>query len=149
MKTNMTFSLNLSREKEVKEALDSQIKAALVACGEIAHTHAVDLCPIDTGRLINSIHYTVYKSQGGTYRYKDRGLKNGKKTPEGPKQYEYSYGAVGDEKSMYLGTNVEYAPYVEEGSKGRTPKHFIKYAIENHKEEYRQEIHRHLSGEAR
>lgn len=138
MKTNMTFSLEIDKSKEVSKALDSQIKTALEQCGLIAERYAMDACPVVTGRLRASITHAIMGSEGGTHQYKDN---NGH-------AFDYKYGSVGDEKSMYLGTNVEYAPFVEEGSRGRTARHFIKYAIENHKEEYRKIIDDRLRGKA-
>lgn len=147
-KTGITASLKVNKSDEVKKALDSQIKAALYQCGLDAQHYADLLCPRVTGRLHNSITFTIYGDQGGTYKYQDDGKDSkGNKSPEGKKQYEYEYGAVGEEKSMYIGTNVEYAPYVEEGSKGRVARHFIKNAIENHKDEYRGTIEKYLRGE--
>ena len=37
---------------------------------------------------------------------------------------------------VYIGTNVDYAPYVELGARGRDPAHFLQNAIENHMSEY-------------
>lgn len=48
---------------------------------------------------------------------------------------------VADEKAVYIGTNVEYAPYQEFGtSTGIQAHHFLKNAAGNHSEEYRQII---------
>ena len=42
-----------------------------------------------------------------------------------------------DERSATVGTNVEYAPYVEYGtSRGMPPRPFLRPAIENHMTEY-------------
>lgn len=42
-----------------------------------------------------------------------------------------------DERSATVGTNVEYAPYVEFGtSRGMKPRPYIRPCIENHFEEY-------------
>lgn len=40
---------------EFKEALETQIEQALIAIGLTAETYAKDGCPVDTGRLRNSI----------------------------------------------------------------------------------------------
>ena len=40
---------------------------------------------------------------------------------------------------VYIGTNVEYAPYQEFGtSRGITAKHFLKHAAADHNDEYRE-----------
>ena len=40
---------------EFKDALEEQIEQALIAIGMVAETYAKDGCPVDTGRLRNSI----------------------------------------------------------------------------------------------
>lgn len=42
------------------------------------------------------------------------------------------------EKSAIIGTNVEYAPFVELGTSRRSPTPYLAPAIENHLDEYRQ-----------
>lgn len=41
------------------------------------------------------------------------------------------------EDAAYIGTNVEYAPYVELGARGRDPVHMLKKAASEHSEEYK------------
>lgn len=41
------------------------------------------------------------------------------------------------EKAAYIGTNVEYAPYVELGSRGRQGKHMLQRAATEHTAEYK------------
>ena len=41
-----------------------------------------------------------------------------------------------DDDTMYLGTNVEYAPYVEMGTERMQAQPFLRPAIENHLSEY-------------
>ena len=43
-----------------------------------------------------------------------------------------------DEKAAYIGTNVEYAPYVELGARGRAGKHMLQRAASEHGPEYMQ-----------
>lgn len=42
-----------------------------------------------------------------------------------------------DEQSTYIGTNVEYAPYVEAGSSHNTAHHMLRDACQNHTDEYK------------
>lgn len=43
-----------------------------------------------------------------------------------------------EEQAAYIGTNVEYAPYQELGTRrGVKAKHFLRDAAQNHSEEYR------------
>ncbi len=43
-----------------------------------------------------------------------------------------------DEDTMYLGTNVEYAPYVELGTSRMDAQPYLRPAIENHMGEYKE-----------
>lgn len=45
---------------------------------------------------------------------------------------------VYDEDTAYIGTNVEYAPYVEYGTSRTRAQPFLRPAAENHASEYRQ-----------
>lgn len=42
-----------------------------------------------------------------------------------------------DDEAAYIGTNVEYAPYVELGSRGREGKHMLQRAASEHADEYK------------
>lgn len=43
-----------------------------------------------------------------------------------------------DENSAYIGTNVEYAPYVELGARGRSGLHFLQKSATEHTKEYQE-----------
>lgn len=43
-----------------------------------------------------------------------------------------------DENSAYIGTNVEYAPYVELGTRKMATRPFLKNAVANYTDEYKQ-----------
>ena len=45
--------------KEVLDAMHDAVLRALVRCGQQAHGYAVDLVPVDTGNLKNSIAFRV------------------------------------------------------------------------------------------
>lgn len=45
-----------------------------------------------------------------------------------------------DEEAAYIGTNVEYAPYVEYGTQKTKAQPFLKPAAEDHVDEYRKII---------
>lgn len=87
------------------DAMNEKVKQALWTVGATAETHAKEGCPVDTGRLRNSITHQE------------------------------------DEQATYIGTNVEYAPFVEFGSiHNPNASHFLLNAAQNHKDEYKQMI---------
>lgn len=95
----------------VRQALANAISPALEAIGLTAEAYAKLLCPVDTGRLRNSISHAVDER----------------------------------EKAVYIGTNVEYAPYVELGTSRTKAQPFLKPAATNHTEEYKALITQHLN----
>ena len=76
---SITITLQHSNVPAVKSAVDAAIRRGLEICGGKAETYAKSECPVDTGRLRNSI---THRTQ---------------------------------ETTELVGTNVEYAPYVEYG----------------------------------
>ena len=42
-----------------------------------------------------------------------------------------------DDEAAYIGTNVEYAPYIELGARGKDGLHFLQKAASNHTAEYK------------
>lgn len=51
-----------------------------------------------------------------------------------------------DEDAVYIGTNVEYAAYEEEGTSRRPPHPFLRPAAEGHIDEWRQILEDELKG---
>lgn len=116
--------------KEVSAAITAALLKGLETCGLVAEGYAKKLCPVDTGNLRNSITHAVDDS----------------------------------EPAAYIGTNSKYAPYVElgtgiyaEGGGGRPtpwvyqdakgnwhythgnkPQPFLKPAVADHANQYRQ-----------
>lgn len=43
-----------------------------------------------------------------------------------------------DDDAAYIGTNVEYAPYIELGTSRRKPRPYLRPAAENHANEYKE-----------
>ena len=114
----------------VKSAMKDAILRALEKCGLVAEGYAKKLCPVDTGNLRNSITHNV----------------------------------DAEKQEAYIGSNVEYASYVclgtgkyAEGGRptpwvyqdakgkfhwtaGNKAKPFLKPAVADHKEQYREII---------
>lgn len=95
---------------EWKSAYEKAIAAALEEIGLVAEGHAKRLCPVDTGRLRNSITHVV--DAGG--------------------------------KSAYVGTNVEYAEYVELGTSRSKAQPYLVPAASRHASEYEAILQKHL-----
>ena len=61
-----------------------------------------------------------------------------KETPVDTGRLRNSISHTTDGEAAYIGTNVEYAPYVELGSRGRQGKHMLQRAASEHTDEYKQ-----------
>ena len=60
-----------------------------------------------------------------------------KNTPVDTGRLRNSISHATDDEAAYIGTNVEYAPYVELGSRGRDGKHMLQRAATEHTAEYK------------
>lgn len=58
-------------------------------------------------------------------------------TPVDTGRLRNSIGHAADDEAAYIGSNVEYAPYVELGSRGREGKHMLQRAATEHADEYK------------
>lgn len=88
---------------QVEAAMDKAIAKALTMIGLKAEGNAKAICPVDTGRLRNSITNAIDT----------------------------------EANAVYIGTNVEYGPYVELGTSRRHPHPYLKPAAADHADEYR------------
>ena len=61
-----------------------------------------------------------------------------KNTPVDTGRLRNSITHTADSNAAYIGTNVEYAPYVELGARGRKPVHMLTRAATEHKAKYKQ-----------
>lgn len=94
------------------DAMDRALVAALEEVGLVAEGYAKRACPVDTGRLRNSITHIV-----------DEGTRH-----------------------AVIGTNVEYAAYVELGTTRQKPQPYLKPAAEDHASTYGSIFRKHLAG---
>lgn len=132
-----------SNKKRILDALDEAADRALMICGGKAESYAkknlTDNESVDTGLLRNSITF----ARGGQKANLDSYTAN-----KGGGAGSYSGTAPSDgigEKVVYIGTNVEYAPYVELGTVHSNAKPYLRPAAENHAEEYKKIIKSELS----
>lgn len=137
---------------ELIAAKDSAVERALEAIGLQCEGYAIALCPTDTGLLANSITHAVggYSPSVSSYRQNQthadspatrRAKTAGKSTKGTQGEYSGTMGRKGDE-SVYIGTNVEYAKYVEFGhqspaGKQVSPQPFLRPAVQDHLDEYK------------
>lgn len=135
-----------SNRSAIEKAMDEAIETALDAAGMQAATLArrelqKDPSRIDTGLLRNSITWALGGGAANQSGY--AGSKPSKYTGKMPDPGSYSGTAPGDhgkQRTVYIGTNVEYAIYVHEGAKfpsGKEmkPNRFLKNAIEENRDE--------------
>nr|DAL25962.1 MAG TPA_asm: putative tail component [Caudoviricetes sp.] len=108
----MSYVKFIDNSEEVKGTIKSAILRGLVKCGLTAEKYAKRLAPVDTGLLRNSITYALSGEPAAIKKYTAQKAKNGEKA-EG----EYT-GVAPDDGGLavYVGTNVEYAAYVELGT---------------------------------
>lgn len=104
------ITVSADNTNEILNALTLGMQRALNEIGMTAEAYAKQECPVDTGRLRNSITYQVSNA----------------------------------EKSVYIGTNVEYAPYVELGTDRQKAHPYLRPAAHNHGEEYRKILRKNL-----
>jgi len=98
---NVNIGIIKDNVDEYLKAVDAAKQRGLEKVGLTAERYAKALCPVDTGRLRNSISHAV----------------------------------EGD--SAYIGTNVEYAPYVEMGTVRTRAQPYLKPAAQDHADEYK------------
>lgn len=96
----------------IANAIDRALVAALEEIGLVAEGYAKRACPVDTGRLRNSITHIVDE----------------------------------DGKCAIIGTNVEYAPYVELGTRHQKSQPYLKPAAKDHESTYRSIFRKHMGG---
>ena len=117
-----TFDFKLkSNRKEVLRGSEEAVERGLAAIGmrAVTYTHRPKErggTPVDTGRLRNSIAWAT-ASQGG----------GGTDAPSG---------GGADDRTVIIGTNVEYGEIVEEGTSKRKPAHMLRNALADGSDEY-------------
>lgn len=141
----LNFEILEDHIDEVLKASDEAIYRSLQAVGVEAvgnaKTYITGSGAVDTGLLRNSITFLVGGGSAHIDSYKgDRPskYKKSKKKPEG----SYNGTAPADKKgifTLYVGTNVKYAPYVELGTvKNKVARPFLRFAMERHIDQYKQ-----------
>lgn len=143
----------IDNSKQVIDEKNKKIEMVLEAIGihlEGEAKEELENSPrrIDTGLLRNSITHAISGEKTAITAYKgDKESKYGKsgKVPSG----SYSGTAPDDpvdKKAVYIGTNVEYAPYVHEGTSRMSPNRYLKNACTRNAEQIKKYIEEGLKG---
>lgn len=119
------------------DAKNRAVEAILEAIGQEAAGNALEEIKnqdaVDTGRLGNSISYATQQYTEPKNFSWNKGTKSGAPAGSGAT----TPNATPEKNTVYIGTNVEYAKYIEAGSSGHAPRPFLKPAATQHSEEYR------------
>ena len=87
---------------------------------------------VDTGRLRNSITYATADSHSeGSFPAESS---------------DYAVHSTPESDEVAIGTNVEYAPYIEEGTSRSSAYPYLRPAVQEHIEEYRRIVLDQLKG---
>ncbi len=137
---NIEVKITVNNIKAIEDATDEAIEKALTMIGMQAANYASNLTPRDTGLLANSMTYALSGKGAAISDYKgNKPNKKGEK-PSG----SYSGTAPDSGNSVYIGTNVEYAPYIELGTskmkKHPGGVHMIRRAVQDHTDEYKRMV---------
>lgn len=122
---------------EFKAEIETALPTILQAVGTVAEGYAKEDCPVDTGLLRNSITYCIGGETPAIMQYKADNPKPGQ-----PSSGSYNGKMPADNQnnfSVYIGSNVKYAQDVEmRDISHRVGKaHFLRDAVQNHREEYK------------
>jgi len=109
---------NTMADNNYDKALDKAIERLLVGAGIAIEGDAVVRTPVDTGRLRGSITYATKKE-----RSRANGSATAKDTVSTPSQ----------KWTLHVGSNVEYAPYIEYGTKYMQKRPFLRPAMMRHR----------------
>ncbi len=108
----MGVTVNQDNREQWERLFGQALTKALEEIGLTAENYAKKACPVDTGRLRNSITHVARPS----------------------------------EKAVYIGTNVEYGPYVELGTRYMKARPYLRPAASGHASTYRGIVKKNLGG---
>lgn len=143
----------VSHATEVKDTMKASIDRYLMEAGMFLEGEAklaleADPRRIDTGLLRNSITFAMYgqganikEYQASTPREKDGTVETGTYSGNAPGEIEG--------RAVYIGTNVEYAMYVHEGTSKMAPNRFLKNAVDWNKAQLKSKAEEIIGGSMR
>ena len=139
-----------NNSKEVSDNIKAALLRGLETCGLVAEGYAKKLAPVGTpestgipgyigGLLRGSITHALSGKQPAISTYQDnKGIRRGTYSGTAPEEGD------ANKKAVYIGTNVEYAPYVCLGTIHMAAQPFLKPAVADHANEYRKIIEKEL-----
>lgn len=130
--------------KEILAALEERVLKAATICGMTVEGYAKKLTTVDTGLLRNSITYAVSGEKAAIEKYEADRPKPGRKNSG---EYSGTAPEASNGTAVYIGTNVAYSGCVECGTSKMAAKPFLKPAVADHANTYRNIIKRTLKGE--
>ena len=143
----VTFKIVENNKDQIMGELEEAIERALEAVGMQAEAYTKAACSaVDTGLLRNSITYALAGKPANTSTYSADNAKPGKQNTGA-----YSGVAPFEKNTVYVGTNVEYAPYVEYGhslpSGGHVAGiHFLQNGVMGHSDTFTKLVEQALKG---
>lgn len=143
----MAHSFNIkvdSHIDDIEAAVENKINLALDLMGDTVEGYAKEDCPVDTGLLRNSITHVLgggsvnstYHASYGSNRVGGKRV-SASSLDAGSVRIGSVSGTMGTsgDRCCYVGTNVEYAPYVEFLDRYRHDvgkAHFLRDGAQNH-----------------
>jgi len=129
----MVISHRPEFERRFEKAVEKALRLVGGQAERIAKETISDMEAVDTGFLRNSITFALAGDSANTPMYTDD-----TKGQTG----EYSGEAPEDEggkvRTVYIGTNVYYAPYVEYGTSRMAARPFLSQSISSHQRDYQE-----------
>jgi len=116
-------------DRRLSKAIEQALRLVGGQAERFAKETISDMGAVDTGFLRNSITWALDGEMPNAQEYHDdAGSKTGGYGEELPSE-------SGDNRSVYIGTNVYYAPYVEYGTRKMQARPFLSQSLQEHQRE--------------
>ena len=126
---NIVFKIEANNIDTIKETAKEAINKAMNEIGLQAQNYISMNCPFETGRLAGSITYAT---------------KTERQEVRAPAKSGDAVQGAPPENGVIIGTNVEYAGYLEFGTSRIDAMPYIKPNIEAHMGEFKDTLQKHL-----